>query len=66
MKELILRDIKAEGGEITEEPKLEIVYNRLSKKWKYRIAENGEKPNVDVVMGFGKPASPSLYEGIKF
>lgn len=66
MKELILRDIRKEGGEVTEEPKLEIVYNKGSKKRKYRIAQDGEKPTVEVTMGFGEPASPSLYEGIKF
>ncbi|KAJ8924903.1 hypothetical protein NQ315_001060 [Exocentrus adspersus] len=65
MKELILRDIRAEGGNTKEELKLEIVYNKASKRTKYRIAEDGEKPNVEIVMGFGKPASPSLYEGIK-
>lgn len=64
MKELILRDIRAEGLEVTEEPKLEIVYNRVSKKTKYRVAEDGEKANVEIVMGLGKPAAPSLYEGV--
>ncbi|XP_018574294.1 uncharacterized protein LOC108913255 [Anoplophora glabripennis] len=65
MKELILRDMKAEGSDATDELKLEIVYNRISRKTKYRITEDGEKPNVEIVMGLGKPAAPSLYEGVK-
>ncbi|KAL9699498.1 hypothetical protein quinque_002939 [Culex quinquefasciatus] len=27
----------------------------------YRLAREGEKPNVNISMGLGKPASPSLY-----
>lgn len=30
-----------------------------------RIAKEGEKPNIEVNLGLGKPASPSLYEGIQ-
>ncbi|KAJ8953990.1 hypothetical protein NQ314_007183 [Rhamnusium bicolor] len=65
MKELILREMKEKGEKLTEVPPLEIVYSKCSKKTKYRIAKDGEEPNVEIVMGFGTPVSPSLYEGIK-
>lgn len=29
----------------------------------YRLAREGEKANVELTMGIGKPASPSLYAG---
>lgn len=29
-----------------------------------RIAKGDEKPTVQFTMGLGKPASPSLYEGV--
>ncbi|KAJ8958160.1 hypothetical protein NQ318_006099 [Aromia moschata] len=64
LKELILRDAGAKEG-TTEEPRLELVYNRKSLRNRYRIAEDGEQPTVNFTMGLGKPVSPSLYEGIK-
>lgn len=64
LKELIIRDIKASGKEVTEEPQLQIVY-RQSRESYYRTAEEGETPNAEVYSGFGKTKSPSLYKNIK-
>lgn len=61
LKEVIRRENLKEG--ITEEPKLEIVYNK-SKNKSYRVAEDGEKADIEIVSGLGKPISPSLYKGV--
>lgn len=61
LKELIRREYLKEG--ITEEPKLEIVYSKRKFK-NYRIAEDGEKVDVEIVSGLGKPVSSSLYKGV--
>lgn len=64
MRELIVREAKASGKPLTEEPKLEVVYNVKSAEMKYRIAGENEKPTVEFKTGLGTPASPSLYEGV--
>lgn len=38
-------------------------YNKSPNRVK-RIAKEGETPTVNFTMALGKPASPSLYEGI--
>lgn len=63
MREIILREAKAEGRELKEEPTVEIkyrtgVYNQI------KIAKEGETPNVEFAIDLGKPASPTLYKGI--
>lgn len=63
LKQLIMRETK---GEINNDPKMEIVYHpkvRTSKL--YRIAQEGEVPDVTFDCGLGTPVSPSLYENIK-
>lgn len=64
MRELILREAKASGAELKEEPKLLLKY-QTGVNNHIRIAEEGETPNVEFGVGLGTPASPSLYEGIK-
>lgn len=61
MRELIIREA---GGSYEEEPKLEIVYNKTSAETRYRIANENEQPTIQIDSGLGKPAAPSLYEGV--
>lgn len=65
MKEFLIQQMKASGTPITEEPKLNIVYNLTGIKT-YRVAEEGETPTEpEPSIGLGKPASPGLYANIK-
>lgn len=64
LKEMIIRQKKEAGLLNNEEPKMEIVYRWCGVK-RYRLAEEGETPTVNFVIGLGKPDSPSLYENIK-
>ncbi|KAF2899738.1 hypothetical protein ILUMI_06435 [Ignelater luminosus] len=64
LKELIIREMKASGKEVTEEPQLQIVYRQTRESY-YRVTEEGETPNAEVYSGFGKTKSPSLYKNIK-
>lgn len=65
MRELILREAKASGVELKEEPKLALKY-QMGVNNHIRVAEEGETPNVDFAhVGLGTPASPSLYEGVR-
>ncbi|XP_017884458.1 uncharacterized protein LOC108627640 [Ceratina calcarata] len=63
LKELLIRQARQQKQEI-KDLKLEIKYN-LSGIKNYRVAEEGETPTVNVEMGLGEPASPSLYANIK-
>lgn len=65
LRELLIREAKARGETDIKEPRLDIVYNKMSTKKKYRIAQDGEKPDVTFDMGLGIPASPHLYENAK-
>lgn len=40
-----------------------ITYNEGPNR-RHRIAQGDEKPTVQFTMDLGKPASPSLYEGV--
>ena len=31
----------------------------------YRLPKEGEKPNIEITMGLGKPVSPNLYKGLE-
>lgn len=64
MKELIIREKKAKGENVTEDPQMTIVYRR-SRESLYRIAEEGEKPNVKFSYGIEGAVSPNLYQNVK-
>ncbi|KAG5890877.1 hypothetical protein JTB14_002820 [Gonioctena quinquepunctata] len=64
LKELLMREAEAKGQKYAEEPKLEILYNRQSRIKSYRIANEGEEPDIKMVSGLGNPVAPRLYEGI--
>lgn len=64
MRELIIREIQEKSKEIVQEPQMEVVYN-INQYTTFRIAKEGETPNVELTEGLGTPASPSLYKGIK-
>ncbi|XP_059614012.1 small ribosomal subunit protein mS34 [Phlebotomus argentipes] len=56
----LLREfVKDETGQ--ENPQIPLILNGKGYKC-YRMAEEGEKPTVDVGMGLGVPANPRLYE----
>ncbi|XP_023018083.2 mitochondrial ribosomal protein S34 [Leptinotarsa decemlineata] len=66
MKELLIREAKSpEDKTLAEQVKLEVLYNRISRIKSYKIAQEGEEPNVELVTGLGTPVSPRLYEGVK-
>lgn len=63
LKEILIRqtkNLKKESSDL----KLKLKYAPLGIK-NYKIAEEGETPTVNVDIGLGKPASPSLYTNIK-
>lgn len=62
LKETLIREMRKKG-ESTENLKLDIVYRKKAVT-NYKIAEEGEKPNVEVVCGLGTPVSPELYKGV--
>lgn len=62
LKRLVLRD-KTSRGETVDDIKLKLKIN-TNRDNRARIAESGEKPNVEISMGLGKPASPDLYNGL--
>ncbi|XP_046827996.1 uncharacterized protein LOC124428210 [Vespa crabro] len=64
LKEIIKRQKKSEKLLDDEDPKMEIVYRWCGVK-RYRLAEEGETPTVNFVIGLGTPSSPSLYANIK-
>ncbi|XP_018329822.1 uncharacterized protein LOC108740116 [Agrilus planipennis] len=64
LKELIYRDAEVKGETLKEEPKLKIIYKESMQSC-YRVAKEGETPNVQIAYGLGTPISPSLYQGIK-
>ncbi|CAG9831566.1 unnamed protein product [Diabrotica balteata] len=65
LKEIIKRIAKSKGENVTEDPKLNIFYNQTSLQHSYRVAEENEKPTVEIVQSLGTPVAPRLYEGIK-
>ncbi|KAG6794380.1 hypothetical protein HZU73_09944 [Apis mellifera caucasica] len=62
LKEILMRqkNLKEESSDL----KLTIKYAPLGIK-NYKIAEEGETPTVNIEIGLGEPASPSLYANIK-
>ncbi|KAI4499564.1 hypothetical protein M0802_005460 [Mischocyttarus mexicanus] len=64
LREIIIRQQKAAGVPVNENPQLDIVYNLEGVK-RYRVAEVGEEPTIKFGMGLGEPVSPSLYANIK-
>ena len=62
LKEILMRqkNLKEESSVL----KLTIKYAPLGIK-NYKIAEEGETPTVNIEIGLGEPASPSLYANIK-
>ncbi|XP_015590914.1 28S ribosomal protein S34, mitochondrial isoform X2 [Cephus cinctus] len=66
LKELVLRDMKAAGTPVTEEPRLQLHYNITNSNIKkYRPAKEGEKPDIEFTMSMGKPTHSILYANIK-
>ncbi|CAG9818643.1 unnamed protein product [Phaedon cochleariae] len=65
MRELLLQEAKIKGQPLQEVPRLEIVYNKQSMTKQYKIANENENANVEIVCGLGKPIAPRLYENIK-
>ncbi|XP_050298258.1 28S ribosomal protein S34, mitochondrial [Anthonomus grandis grandis] len=64
MKELLLREKKSgESGKNNIDLELNIKYNPMSRYTKYRVAKEGEEPNVKFTMGIGTPVAPRLYKG---
>jgi small subunit ribosomal protein S34 len=45
-------------------PTIKLHYN-LKRNNFYRLPKDGEKPNVEINMQLGKPASPNLYKGLQ-
>lgn len=63
LKEILMRQrTNLKGG--SSDLKLELKYALFGIK-NYKIAEEGETPTVNIDIGLGKPASPSLYANIK-
>ncbi|XP_067001217.2 small ribosomal subunit protein mS34 [Anabrus simplex] len=63
LKEVIMRDLRAKGQSVVEEPLLKVKYKQ-GRQNIARKAADGEKPTVVIQPGLGKPASPELFEGI--
>ncbi|KPI97443.1 28S ribosomal protein S34, mitochondrial [Papilio xuthus] len=63
MKKFIMKDHENKGMENLKEYVMPLSYNSSPNRVA-RIAEGDEKPTVQFTMGLGKPASPSLYEGV--
>ncbi|XP_055688468.1 28S ribosomal protein S34, mitochondrial [Lutzomyia longipalpis] len=56
----LLREyLKDETGQ--ENPQMPLVLNKWGRHKTYRLAEEGEQPNVHVSMGLGTPVNPKLY-----
>ncbi|KAF7270430.1 hypothetical protein GWI33_016580 [Rhynchophorus ferrugineus] len=64
MKELIIQEGILKGGATKEDLELEIAYNKMSQKSKYRIADKGEQPTQTFSIGLGTPITSRLYKGI--
>lgn len=62
LKEILMRqkNLKEESSDL----KLKLKYAPLGIK-NYKVAEEGETPTVNIDIGLGEPASPSLYTNIK-
>ncbi|XP_034933933.1 uncharacterized protein mRpS34 [Chelonus insularis] len=64
MKIVMERQFKAKG--VDGPLDMEVVYNFTRAGTKpYRIAKDGETPNVKLSISLGKPASPNLYANVK-
>ncbi|XP_045462365.1 28S ribosomal protein S34, mitochondrial [Harmonia axyridis] len=63
LKELVKRENLANGEPADKDNKVKVAYV-TGPYANYRVAEEGEKPDFEITMGLGTPASPSLYEGI--
>ncbi|XP_044752327.1 28S ribosomal protein S34, mitochondrial [Coccinella septempunctata] len=63
LKELVIRENLANGDPAEKDNEVEVAYVQ-GPYARYRIAKEGEKPDFEITMGLGTPASPSLYEGI--
>ncbi|CAH2981270.1 unnamed protein product [Chilo suppressalis] len=63
MKKFIVKDHEKKGLEVMKELVMPISYNQSPNRVN-RVAQPGEQPTVEFTMGLGKPASPSLYEGV--
>lgn len=62
LKASILRDLQKDGKP-AENLDIEVVYQK-GRESRYRVAKEGEKPNVEITLGLGKPVSPNLFKGI--
>ncbi|KAJ1525346.1 hypothetical protein ONE63_010164 [Megalurothrips usitatus] len=60
LRELLIRDLKAQGTYNGEEPMLPISF-----KNPVRVAQEGEAPTVRITPGLGTPVCPRLYDNIK-
>ncbi|CAG9793815.1 unnamed protein product [Diatraea saccharalis] len=63
MKKFIIKDHEKKGLELMKNLVMPLSYNNSPNRVQ-RIAKPGEQPTVEFTMSLGKPASPSLYEGV--
>ncbi|XP_023936740.1 uncharacterized protein LOC112044954 [Bicyclus anynana] len=63
MKRFIVKDHEKRGLEVVKDFVLPLSYKHSPNRVQ-RVAIGDEKPTIQFTMGLGKPASPSLYEGI--
>ncbi|KAL4707733.1 hypothetical protein ACJJTC_014914 [Scirpophaga incertulas] len=63
MKRFIINDHEKKGLEVIKDFMMPINFT-YSPNRAHRIAEPGEKATVEFAIDLGKPASPSLYEGV--
>ncbi|KAL3275633.1 hypothetical protein HHI36_020386 [Cryptolaemus montrouzieri] len=62
LKELVIRENIINGDPPEKDNEVEAVY-ATNVNNNFRVVKDGEKPDVEVTMGLGKPISPGLYEG---
>lgn len=63
MKDCLIKEM-VKKGEPVEKLELPLVFKK-SILSRYRVANEGEKPNIEITLGLGETVSPSLYEGIR-
>jgi hypothetical protein len=64
LQEMILADRRANGGDVTKEPEMDVIYNE-SRDDLSRKAREDEEPNVKFELGIGTPQSRELYANIQ-
>ncbi|KDR20025.1 28S ribosomal protein S34, mitochondrial [Zootermopsis nevadensis] len=64
LREMILADRRAKGGDVTKEPEMEMIFGETRDSLS-RKAREDEEPNVMFEPGIGTPRSPELYANIQ-